>query len=262
MKNKTNLSDVTFLILVRLDSIDRLENVLEIIRFLSSNFETNIWVSEYSSYNNGLLDKFLDEKIRYIFNEDHDPILYRTKFLNQMTLTAESPYVAIWDTDVIAPIDQIEMAVELLRNGKADFVFPYDNCCFDTSPILRKLYLQEGKIEFLTQNTEKMKEMYSPKCVGGAFLANLNAYKEAGLENEKFYGWGLEDGERFSRFSNLGYKIHSVTGPLFHLTHGRGINSNFHNDDQHLLKKKELKNVRRNTCISFTQSNNEQIKTL
>ncbi|NWJ53087.1 MAG: hypothetical protein HXX14_19730 [Bacteroidetes bacterium] len=262
MDNKTNLSDVTFLILVRLDSIDRLENILEITRFLSSNFKTNVWVAEYSSYNNGFLKTLLDKSIKYTFTEDHDPILYRTKFLNQMTLTAESSYVAIWDTDVIAPIDQIIMAVELLRNDEADFVYPYDNYFFDTSPILRKLYLQERKIELLEQNTKKMKEMYSPNPVGGAFLANLNAYKEAGLENEEFYGWGLEDGERCVRWKNMGYKIQRVTGPLFHLSHGRGVNSVFHNDDQHLLKKKELKNVRRNTCISFIQSNNEQIKTL
>jgi len=261
MDNKTNLSDITFLVLVRLDTIDRLENVLEITQFLSSNFETNIWVSEYSSFNNGLLEKLLNKNIRYTFNEDHDPILYRTKFLNQMTRAIENPFVAIWDTDVIAPISQIVLAVELLRNNEADFVYPYDNYFYDTSPILRKLYLQERKIEFLELNTKKMKEMYSPDPVGGAFMANLNAYKEAGFENESFYGWGLEDGERCSRWGNLGYKIQRVTGPLFHLSHGRGINSTFHNDDQHLIKMKEIKGVQRKTSISCLKLNDKQIKT-
>ena len=104
-----------------------------------------------------------------------------------------------------------------------------------------------------------MKEMYSPNPVGGAFLANLKTYKKSGLENENFYGWGLEDGERVARWGNLNYKIHRVTGPLFHLSHGRGVNSTFHNDDQHFIKSKEIKNVRRNTSLNSTQSIIEQI---
>jgi predicted glycosyltransferase involved in capsule biosynthesis len=255
MDNKVNLADVTFLVLVRLDSIDRLENILETTQFLDSNFETNIWVSEYASYNNGLLEKLLNKNIRYTFSEDYDPILYRTRFLNQMSQSVLTPYVAIWDTDVIAPVGQILISVELLRNGEADFVYPYDNYFYDTTPVLRKLYIQERNIELLEQNTKKMKEMYSPNPVGGAFLANLNTYKEAGLENESFYGWGLEDGERVSRWGNLDYKIHRVNGPLFHLSHGRGVNSVFHNDDQHFSKKKEIKKVRRNTSSSCLQLN-------
>ena len=258
MINLTNLTDLTFLILVRLDSIVRLENTLEITQFLSSNFETNIWVSEYSSYNNGLLERILDKNIRYTFNEDHDPILYRTKYLNQMIEAVDKPLVAIWDTDVIVPIDQILMAVELLRNGEADFVYPYESHFFDTTPILRKLYLQYKEIEILEQNKKKMKEMYSPNPVGGAFLADLNAYKESGLENESFYGWGLEDGERYSRWMNMGYRIQRVTGPLFHLSHDRGINSGFHNDDQYLLKKREIKSVKRNINVNCIHSNDEQ----
>ena len=188
MGNLTNLTDLTFIILVRLDSIERLENILETTRYLSLNFETNIWVSEYSSYNNGLLKKLLNKRIRYTFNEDNDPILYRTKFLNQMTRVLEKPFVAVWDTDVIAPGGQIVKALELLRNREADFVYPYDNYFLDTSLILRKLYLREKKIELLEQNRKKMKEMYMPNPVGGAF----------------------------------------------------------HNDDQHHLKMKEFKSVRRN----------------
>ncbi|NTV79047.1 MAG: MFS transporter, partial [Clostridiales bacterium] len=44
---------VTFVFLVRLDNIDRLENILASTKFISTNFETNILVSEYSSFNNG-----------------------------------------------------------------------------------------------------------------------------------------------------------------------------------------------------------------
>jgi predicted glycosyltransferase involved in capsule biosynthesis len=109
----------------------------------------------------------------------------------------------------------------------------------------------------LEQNVKKMKEMYPPNPLGGAFLANLKAYKESGLENENFYGWGLEDGERYYRWENLGYKIQRVPGPLFHLSHGRGINSTFHNGDQQLLKRKEIIGIRRKKGTSLTHPEND-----
>jgi len=242
---------LTFLFLVRLDTIARLENILSVTDFLSSNINAPISVLECTQYNNGLLEKLLNKKIQYNYQEDHDPILHRTRFLNQMTNAVETPFVAIWDTDVIASIDQIAKSLELLSNGEADFVYPYEKQFLDTSLILRKLFLKGGKIEVLELNTKKMKEMYPPNPVGGAFLANLNAYKEAGLENENFYGWGMEDGERFYRWENLGYKIKRIPGPLFHLSHERGINSKFHNEDQKILKHKGVVCARINKSPDF-----------
>ena len=247
MDNLTDLMDVTILFPVRLDTIERLENTLAATQFLASAFETNIMVSEYFAYNNGLLERLLGNSIRYTFHEDHDPILYRTKFLNEMTQTVKTPIVAIWDTDAIAPKNQVLKAMEMLRNGEADFVYPYESYFFDTTPLLRKLYLERMDIDVLEQNTKKMKAMYPPNPVGGAFMANRQTYVDAGLENENFYGWGLEDGERYYRWLNLGYKVKRIPGPLFHLSHGRGINSTFHNPDQPMAKRKEIIKVRRNT---------------
>ena len=41
---KKNLKDVTFLLLVRLDSIDRIENIMCVVDFINTNFDTNITV--------------------------------------------------------------------------------------------------------------------------------------------------------------------------------------------------------------------------
>ena len=244
-KAKHILMDVTFLFIVRLDSIDRLENILVSSQYIYSNFQTKIMVSEYSPYNNGILEKLLDRNIIYQFHEDHDPVLFRTRYINQMLSLVETPYVAVWDADVIIEESQIIEAVNLLRNNYADFVYPYEKFALDTSQILRRLFMQEGKLELLKQNIKKMKEMYTPNPLGGAFFADMDAYRKAGLENENFYGWGLEDGERYYRWQILGYRIRRVPGPLFHLSHSRGLNSVFHNSDQKLLKRKEILEVKR-----------------
>ena len=257
IKAKPNLTNFSFAFLVRLDTIERLENLLAVSRFLMKNLELKILVLECAPFNNGVLEKLLDQTVQYTFQEDHDPILYRTKYLNQMIRTVETPYVAVWDTDVIVPVDQIVKAVELLQSGEADFVYPYEKQFLDTSPILRKLFLETGNIEVLEQNAKKMKEMYLPNPVGGAFLANVKAYKESGMENEDFYGWGMEDGERYHRWENQGYKIKRVPGPLFHLSHGRGINSVYHNTDQQFYKRKEVLAIRRNKSSKSEPENSK-----
>ena len=214
MKTKIDLWDVTFNIILRLDSIERLENIIASITFLNRHFNTNVTVWECSYRDNGFLKKLLD---------------------NARV------------SEVIAPVNQIIDAVNLLRLQEADFVYPYDKLFLDTSIIIRNLYLESEDISLLMNNTKKMKQMYPPKPVGGAFFCNLKAYKESGLENEKFYGWGMEDGERYCRWEKMGYRIKRIDGPLFHLSHPRGINSDMHHPDQHVIKMREFKAANRFT---------------
>jgi hypothetical protein len=61
-----------------------------------------------------------------------------------------------------------------------------------------------------------------------------------GWKTKNFYGWGREDGERINRWKILGYRYERVNGPLFHLTHERGINSRFHSSKQDDIKASEV----------------------
>lgn len=253
MKKLVDLSDLTILITVQVDSMERLENLLATCQFLTDHFQTNVWVEEYAPYCNGLLEELLDKNIRYTFIADDDPIFYRTKYLNMMSRSVNTKYISVWDADVVFPIKQIIRAIELLRCAKADFVYPYDRQFLDTSPILRKLFLQERKVEILEKTATKMKPMYLPSPIGGAFLARHKCYLNAGLENENFYGWGMEDNERFYRWKDCGYSIDFIPGPLFHLSHGRGINSRYHNPDQVFSKNKEFAKVWRSVNLDFSQ---------
>ena len=64
-------------------------------------------------------------------------------------------------------------------------------------------------------------------AVGGAVFAQTEKYLQAGMENEDFYGWGLEDGERHYRWLSFGYRICRSEGCLFHLSHPRDQNGMF-----------------------------------
>ncbi|MBP1617170.1 MAG: hypothetical protein H6Q14_997 [Bacteroidetes bacterium] len=248
---KQDLSDITFLIPVRLDSIIRLENLILSVGYLKKHFRTNILIFEASEYNNHFIEKLLGKEVKYYFHEDHDPVFYRTRYLNWMVDMATTSYLGIWDSDVIVPKQQILDSISQLRNGFVDMIYPFDGHFYDTSEPVRELYLRKRNIKTLSSNIYKMELIYGDRAVGGAFMVNKLAYIESGKENERFYGWGPEDGERFHRWKNLGKIVEFSTGNLYHLSHPRGINSGIRSANQRINTQREL--------ILIQQSSKEEI---
>lgn len=227
---RKELLDTTFIIPIRIDSIERFENLEMVINFLHKNFKTRIMVIEGDYYKNGLVESLLHRKGEYYFVEDKDPIFHRTRYINILLKKVRTPITSVWDADVITQPKQIEEAVNAIRNSShVSISFPYNGIALDTSKIIRYLYFCERKMNILIKNKDKMKQMYmdSGPCLGGAFFILTEKYLSSGMENESFYGWGLEDKERYLRWSLLGYKIFRSNGELFHFTHPCGINSDF-----------------------------------
>ena len=243
MRAKTDLKDVTFLFSQRMESVDRIENLLEIIDFFMFHFETNIHVLEAAPYNNKILSKLLPKEVKYIFIEDFDPIFHRTRYTNRLLRETATPIVSLWDSDALVSKEQIIAAVNLIRNNEADFSSPYKDKFLDTSKIVKELYFKTKDFNVLHENENKMKELYGPDPVGGGFFASRQAYLASGMENEFFYGWGKEDGERVNRWETLGYRFKRVGGHMYHLTHDRGINSKFHSIPQGKIKQAELERL-------------------
>lgn len=240
-----DLKDVTFIYIIYGDSIIRIENLMASINFLLANFNTKIYVLEVGNYNNGFIKKLLNNKIIYEFRQDADCIFYRTKYLNDIYKKVTSKFAAIFDSDVVIPKEQIIEAIELLRNNEAQIVYPYTKF-YDTSEIIRNLFMKTYDWNYIFNYEEYMHELYSPNPTGGAFICDLDSYKKIGLENEDFYGWGVEDGERYARWYSSGFKIIRLTGSLFHLTHPRDINSKIHNSSQTWIKKSVINRTRNN----------------
>lgn len=225
---KTNLEDLTFLLPLKVDSIIRIENLLMVIKYLQRNFQTNITVLEVAPYNNGILRKLLNRKVKYMFVEDKDPIFYRTKYRNIMAKEVETPFLAIWDVDVIVDKQLIIDAMNKLRSGEADIAYPYDGKFYDTSDIIRSLFIRKNKIQILHKNRERMILIYGEDHKGGAFIASTVKYMQTGMENENFYGWAQEDYERYNRWLILGLNIYRAHGCMYHLSHPRDLNGNYH----------------------------------
>ncbi len=254
---KTDLKDTTFLIPIRIDTVIRLENIVAVTQFLLRNFDCRIMVLEAAPYNNGVLQKLLNKQIDYSFVEDSDGVFYRTKYLNQMTRKVQTPYLGIWDADVIIPKKQIVDSIEKLRSGKFDMAYPYGGIFLDVSDVIRNYYMKKKDISIFQKNTEKMYTVYGENMTGGAILVNTERYKKAGMENERFYGWGPEDLERYDRWRNFGYRIFRAKGYLFHLTHPRGKNSGIRSNMQANNTQRELHITQNSSREEIEQSINQ-----
>ena len=233
LSRKIKIKDFTFLIPVRIDTIIRLENLLLSIEYLLQNFDTNIIVIEADGYDNGILRKLIGKKVHYFFIEDKDLVYYKTKYVNMLSLKSNTPFIGIWDSDIIIPKEQILDSIIKLREGY-EVAYPYDGKFYDASDIIREFFLRKKNIEILIRNIDKMSIKYGDDMVGGAVFVNKAAFINAGMESEKFYGWGNEDYDRHYRWEILGYKIFRSLGGLFHLSHPRGNNSKFRSNEQTL----------------------------
>jgi len=234
MDKRINFKDVTFIIPIRVDSEDRTTNLRLIIEYINEYFITKILVLEAD-----VKERFFNTSIKKIFKYDSNPIYHRTKYLNEMINQTNSPYIAVWDTDVLIESIQIQRAIEILRKKQATMVLPYDGRFFNVPKILKTLYIKTMDLSILKENIEIMHLAYGRFSVGGAFLVDRKDYLAAGKENENIIGWGPEDFERVKRFEILGYKVINIEGPLYHLHHPRGKNSWFASKDLELNNKKE-----------------------
>jgi predicted glycosyltransferase involved in capsule biosynthesis len=237
MAGKHNLSDVTFVIPIRVDSEEREANLKALLTVLLQDFITNIIVLEADKVPNFHYEQ---ERIEYHFVNDIDPVFHRTKYINQLLKLATTPIVGIWDADAIGITNQIIDALEQIRQQKTIMAFPYDGRFYCADKVTSNLFRQTIHYKILTENVALMKLMHGYYAVGGAYMVNKEEYLKVGAENENFYGWGPEDAERVRRMEIFNLPVYYSKGLLFHLWHPIRENSWFASREIERKNRKEL----------------------
>lgn len=221
------MNNFTFILPVRVDSAYREANIKAICDFYSRDRSFKISIVEADSIPRlkNLLSNY--RTVDYTFIEDKETVFHRTKYINIMMRNTSDQYAAIWDADVIAPIQQIIDAYSKLRQYQEIMVYPYDGKFWDVGENISELFKRNLDINFLETFPYPRTLMNGYNSVGGAFLVNIEKYREVGWENENFIGWGPEDEERYHRLDILGHTPKRIKGNLYHLFHPRGINSGY-----------------------------------
>jgi hypothetical protein len=234
-KGKRDLKDVTFIIPVKNDSQDRVENLELTIKFIRANFNTNIIVGEQGTHDFSDVDS--DEYIWFSY-----PNFHRTRMLNNITVLTQTPIVINWDADVFVNPDQIFEAVKMIREGY-EVVYPYDG----TFIHMDRCFYEQLNQDILLFNSffgifHNM-SFNGKISYGGAVVFDKKAYLSIGGENENFISHAPEDVERFYRISTLGLKWGRTTGNLYHLDHFIGTDST-HGNEFKLINRSEINRVK------------------
>lgn len=233
---KIDLSDATFIIPIRIESQDRLRNVITTTAFLIDNFDTKIIIKEVDSESIFIRDVVpvlkdfydVDTHIFHIFEKSNEPLFHRQKVLNEMVAEAKTEIVVNYDCDVLLPLDSYHEAYQTILHHTHDVIYPYGQGMYQkqvraTDEVVSK-FLETSNYQYL----DEVSNLHTSDF-GWVQFFNRKVYIDGGLENENFKAYAPEDKERFYRFTTLGYNVGRINDYVYHLEHARGENSWFSN---------------------------------
>jgi predicted glycosyltransferase involved in capsule biosynthesis len=235
---KIDLKDATFIVPIRIESDDRLRNVITTLCFLMSNFDTNIIVHEVdkeSIFKKDALpqiEEYLDGNILGLihkFEQSDSPSFHRQRVLNDMLMEANTSVVVNYDCDILLPIESYVSAYNFLLTKESDVVYPYgygeyQKQIFADDELVSDFLNRDFDFQILETKSKTFMSQY-----GFVQFFNRQVYVDGGMENENFVAYAPEDVERFYRFTTLGYNVSRVDSVVYHLEHKRTENSWFNN---------------------------------
>lgn len=222
--NKT----LTIVFTVRIDSAQRLDNLRATMRYyqkVTACAPVIVLEADDTPKAKSMISQEFPQA-KYIFVTDSNPIFHRTRYINEELKQVTTVNAAVIDADVVVPQPQLREANDLLLSNLDNvMVIPYDGRAVDHTPWRSDLFRRDSNADVLINYDGHQRLMFSHMSVGGAYVANVEKYRQNGWENENFNGWGCEDHERFHRLDILCHKPITLVGKIHHLHHPRGINS-------------------------------------
>lgn len=243
---KIDLKEATFIIPIRIESSDRLRNVITTTAFLLENFNTNIIIKEVDSESvferdalpilKDILNVNVNVNVQHIFEKSDEPLFHRQKVLNEMVAMSKTEIVINYDCDVLLPLSSYHGAYQSILHHKYDIVYPYGQGMYQqqvkVTDEIASHFLQTGNFDYLNEYSNLHTSDF-----GWVQFFRRQDYIDGGLENENFKAYAPEDKERFYRFTTLGYNVGRINNYVYHLEHARGENSWFSNP--HMLSNME-----------------------
>lgn len=214
------MKDLTFVIPIKIDSADRLENLETIVIYLKRAFpESPIIIIEQDN-SPKLSDKFFDIEYKFIWNDSE--YFCKCKSINEGVKLVKTQYFAIYDADVFFIPSAIYSALSVLKRENVQLIYPYNGKFYNVNrSLIPKIRAGENlNIEISDNN------LVSSSSVGGCFITSVECFKEVGGANEHFKSWGFEDNEIPARYQKLGYNYaHLKEFVCFHIEHCASANS-------------------------------------
>ena len=255
------MKDLTYILPTRIESEDRLKNIITSVTYLLKNFpEAKVIVKEVSERATFKFDavpqikKYVNiDNLQYIFEESTDSLFHKTRILNDLILMSDTNTVCSHDVDVIYPVSSHQKAYQLIKEDQFDVIYPYGCGVYQ----YQVDYPMEVFNSFLSSefdmNVIQNLCRTESSTIGWTQFYNRAKVISGGLWNENFLSWGAEDCEFYFRFNSLGYRVGRVNDCIWHFEHGRTHNSHYHNPkfmDNHNLWQ-WIRNQNKETLIQY-----------
>lgn len=233
--------DLTFLIPVKLESSDRVKNLVTVLTYLLRNYDAQILVREFDTrtrFNDLIAPQLIEifkkipDNLQFSYDIQDKKYFHKTKILNDLLEISTTKVVCNYDTDVILPISSVNNAYQMIISGESDAVYPYGAGAYQKAVN----YSKDNYIEFLSSQMKEndIKKLdkissISSSTIGWCQFIRRENYIKSFMMNEEFAAWGPEDCELFYRLNVLGNKVDRINDYVYHLEHARSNDSWFSN---------------------------------
>ena len=119
--------DLTFLIPTRIETEDRLKNIISSVSYLLKHLDAKVIVKEVAPHPTFKhravpeIRKYADDRnLTYLYEETQDSLFCKSKVLNDLIVASETGVVANYDADCILPLDAYHQAYNAIRSGTLD----------------------------------------------------------------------------------------------------------------------------------------------
>lgn len=227
--------DLTFLIPTRIETEDRLRNIISSVSYLLKHIPVKVLVKEVS--NNQVfkfralpeIKKYVDvSNLEYSFEETQDSLFCKSKVLNDLLIQSNTKVVVNYDADCILPPSSYHLAYDAIKNDEADVVYPYGCGIYQWRTEYNKEIYEQFLNRLDVSVLDKSKVLHN-STIGWCQFVNRQKYIDGYMMNENFISWGCEDDEFYFRMSTLGNRIARIDDYAYHLEHSRTHNSWFSN---------------------------------
>lgn len=229
------MMDLTFLIPTRIETEDRLRNIISSVSYLLRHIPAKVLVKEVSHHPTFKfraipeIKKYVDTfNLEYFFEESEEPLFCKSKVLNDLIVSSNTKVVANYDADCILPISSYYQAYEAIISDQADVIYPY-GCGIYQWRAKYNPDIYEEFVNTLDTSILDKRKILSNSTIGWTQFVNRQKYIDSFMMNENFVSWGCEDDEFYYRMSVLGNRIGRVENYVYHLEHSRTHNSWFSN---------------------------------
>jgi predicted glycosyltransferase involved in capsule biosynthesis len=133
--------------------------------------------------------------IKVLYMQNSDEFRKSTAF-NSGAIYASGDVLCFWDVDVLIRDSFIKIAYDLIKDGAADHIYPFNGTFVDVQKDLFPDFLDQYNFDYIEKlwtNKHESLHFASGDSPGGCTMISKEAFNRMGGYDDRFIGWGFED---------------------------------------------------------------------